>query len=138
RFPALPLFLGYFGARNSKLFTHSHKFRQRLRLHFLHHLTSMNFDGDLTGAELGGDLFVEQARDHQPHHLALARRQRLVALKQLGTSDRGRFKNCCAEAKLSTRNPTDRIRLPKPSRTDTSSSTTKTIALFSAMVTSHC
>src|SRR5207237_8574647 len=82
--PMLPLFLGYFGARNSKLFTHSHKFRQRLRLHFLHHLTSMNFDGDLTGAELGGDLLVEQARDHQPHHLALARRQRLVALRKLG------------------------------------------------------
>ena len=37
-----------------------------------------------------GDLLVEQARDHQRHHLTLARRQRLVSPAQLSSSVRRR------------------------------------------------
>src|SRR2546425_5708006 len=43
----------------------------------------MDLDGDFAGAQLGGDLLVEEARDDQGHHLTLARRQRLVPPAQL-------------------------------------------------------
>src|SRR5262245_41766742 len=48
--------------------------------------------------------------------------------RQLVASVRGPAKNCCAEAKVFTLSPADRIRPAKDSRTDSSSSTTKTIA----------
>ena len=42
----------------------------------------MHLDGDLAGAELGGDLLVQHARHHQAHDLALARRQQVVPFAQ--------------------------------------------------------
>src|SRR5262249_22211322 len=48
--------------------------------------------------------------------------------RQLGAFARGPAKNCCAEANVSTLSPADRIKPSKDSRTDSSSSTTKTIA----------
>src|SRR5215475_11801560 len=59
--------------------------------------------------------------------------KRTSKTKQLGISARGRAKNSWADAKVSTFNPADRIRLPRASRTDRSSSTTKTIAFASAI-----
>ena len=44
----------------------------------------MSLHRRLAGAELRGDLFVEQTRHDQGHDLALARRQRLVPPSQLG------------------------------------------------------
>src|SRR5215470_15570750 len=49
--------------------------------------------------------------------------------RQLGTSGLGKAKNSCAEGKLCTLNVTDRTRLPRASRTDSSSSTTYTSGL---------
>jgi hypothetical protein len=44
----------------------------------------MHFDGDFADGEFGSDLFVEETRDHQPHHLPLARREQSISLTQLG------------------------------------------------------
>src|SRR5215472_6631191 len=49
--------------------------------------------------------------------------------RQLGTSGLGKAKNSLAEGKLCTLNVTDRTRLPRASRTDSSSSTTYTSGL---------
>src|SRR5215813_15660703 len=49
--------------------------------------------------------------------------------RQLGTSGLGKAKNSCAEGKVCTVNPSNRIRLPRALRTDSSSSTTYTRAL---------
>ena len=52
-------------------------------LHLPHHLAAMRLDGDLADAELAADLLVQEAGHDQDHHLALAWRQRPVALVQL-------------------------------------------------------
>src|SRR5215471_4753154 len=49
--------------------------------------------------------------------------------RQLGTSGLGKAKNSCAEGKVCTLNVADRTRLPRASRTDSSSSTTYTSGL---------
>ena len=45
---------------------------ERLGLHLLHYLASVCLHGDLTDAELSPDLFVQQTRDDQRHHLPFA------------------------------------------------------------------
>ena len=59
---------------------HCHQVRKRVGLHLAHHLTSVRLHGDLTDPEFTTDLFVQQPRDDQRHHLAFARRQRLIAV----------------------------------------------------------
>src|SRR5712691_7842628 len=49
--------------------------------------------------------------------------------RQLGTSTRGRARNSCADAKVSGRQPAQRINNSSDSRTDTSSSTMKTMGV---------
>src|SRR5215472_6793928 len=49
--------------------------------------------------------------------------------RQLGTSGLEKAKNSCAEGKVCTLNVADRTRLPRASRTDSSSSTTYTSGL---------
>src|SRR2546430_846547 len=53
--------------------------------------------------------------------------------RQAGRSDGGRARNSCAEPNVSTTNPADRSKPRKASRTDVSSSTTKTAASGVAM-----
>src|ERR1700674_5430338 len=53
--------------------------------------------------------------------------------RQLVTSSRGLDRNSWAEAKAETLKPADRIKLSSDSRTDSSSSTTKTIACSSCI-----
>src|SRR5439155_24629774 len=76
RFPASP------ARRGLELLRHPHQFGERPSLHLPHHLAPMHLDGDLAGAELGGDLLVQHARYHQAHDLALARRQQVVPFAQ--------------------------------------------------------
>lgn len=52
--------------------------RHRIRLHLAHDLATMSFDGDFGDAELGRDVFVQPAADHELHHLPLATAELLV------------------------------------------------------------
>ena len=58
---------------------HPHEIGQRIGFHLPHHLTALGFHGNLARAELAADLLVQQAGHHETHHLALTRRERLVA-----------------------------------------------------------
>jgi len=51
-------------------------------LHLVHHLAALDFNRDLTRAQFGGDLFVQQTTDGQSHHLPLTRRERFIAAPQ--------------------------------------------------------
>jgi hypothetical protein len=48
------------------------KVSQRPRPHFLHDVTTMNFDGFFRYAQRVGDLLVKHPRDDTRHHFALA------------------------------------------------------------------
>src|SRR6267142_4504813 len=51
---------------------------QRPGLHLLHHVPTLFLDGGFAGAELPGDLLVEQAGDGSAHHVPLARSQQVI------------------------------------------------------------
>src|SRR5262249_23002211 len=70
--------------RDAQFIGHADQVRYRLGAHLLHDLTTMHLYGDFADAEFGGDLFVEEARDHQPHHLTLTRSELFMPLAQLG------------------------------------------------------
>src|ERR1035441_9596589 len=54
---------------------HANQVGQRFGLHFSHDLAAVDLDSSLAGAQLSGDLFIEQPRDDELHDLALAGRQ---------------------------------------------------------------
>src|SRR2546427_189183 len=100
---------------------HCHQVRKRVGLHLAHDLTSVRLDGDLADAEFAADLFVQQ-----PGNVTSSTRQQ-------GTAGWGRHRNSCAEANVSARHPAVRSNCSSDSRTETSSSTTKTIDVTSCM-----
>jgi hypothetical protein len=55
------------------------KISQRVRLHFLHDVTTMKLDCFLSDAHLCGDLFIEHSRNDTPHHFAFTRREQFIA-----------------------------------------------------------
>src|SRR5262245_16569653 len=59
---------------------HGHEVGQGVGLHLEHHLAAVRLDGDLTDAELAGDLFVQPPGNDECHDLAFAWRERLVAV----------------------------------------------------------
>src|SRR6266446_9743314 len=70
--------LWFFVAPHPQLLGHPDQVCQRPRAHLVHHLCPMDLHGDFAGVDLGGDLFVEQLRDHLFHHFPLTPRQRRV------------------------------------------------------------
>ena len=61
-----------------KLFSHPDQIRERVGTHFAHNMSSMDLDSKLAYAQFGRNLFVEQARDHLPHHFLLTDRKSVV------------------------------------------------------------
>src|ERR1700681_2563617 len=51
---------------------HGDQLGKRVGLHLAHHLTSVRLDRDLADTKFAADLLIQQTRDHQRHHLALA------------------------------------------------------------------
>src|SRR6478752_10114370 len=83
---------------------HSDQFGERLGQHFPHHVSALDFHGDFTRAKRRGDLLVQKAGYHQAHHLALAPRERGVALMQ-----DGEFPLVLARLSVAVQRQTDRI-----------------------------
>src|SRR5262245_12609573 len=61
-----------FPAGDSELFRHPDQVSQRVGPHLLHDLMAMQFDRNFAGAQLRGDLFVEESRNDQPEDFAFA------------------------------------------------------------------
>src|SRR5882724_12377435 len=62
----------------------AHQLRHRAGLHLRHHVRALLLDGGLAGAQLAGDLLVEQTGDDPRQHVSLTRRERRVATTKLG------------------------------------------------------
>ena len=67
-------------SRRADLLSGAHQIGDRLRFHFIHNPAAVDLDGLLAGSELIGDLLVQQAANHQRHHLAFPRGQHRVTL----------------------------------------------------------
>src|SRR5437588_2816911 len=63
---------------NVERFGHLHQIRQGSRMHFSHEVAAMDLHGNLAEAQFGRYLLVHEPGRHQPHHLPLARAQRLM------------------------------------------------------------
>ncbi len=63
-------------APDSRIGGERNQVRNRARAHFVHHPTSMHFDGFFSGAELGGDLLGHHPCDDQLQHIQFSGCQR--------------------------------------------------------------
>ena len=57
----------------SEAFSHLRQFDQRLGLHLSHRVATMLFHCDFANTETTADLLVQEAHNHQRHHIAFAR-----------------------------------------------------------------
>jgi hypothetical protein len=60
--------------------SHLHQIGQRLSLHLFHHAASVFFYGGLGDSEFASNLLIQDAADHQRHHLLLTSAERRVPL----------------------------------------------------------
>ncbi len=67
--------------RKVQFFEHSDQVGDGFRLHFMHHLAAVKFDGRFADAEFERDLFVQPAGDDQFQHFAFAKRHGVLVRK---------------------------------------------------------
>src|ERR1700688_4726781 len=65
-----------------KFCCHSDQFSQGLSLHLTHDMPALDLHSDFARSQFISYLLIQPARNHQAHDLALACRQRFVALSQ--------------------------------------------------------
>jgi len=81
----IPLDLSrWIGAGDSQFVGHSDQLRQRSCAHLFHDLSPMYPNSILGDAKVTGRLFVRETSDHKGEDFPLARREKSVALLQLG------------------------------------------------------
>src|SRR5580698_7448563 len=61
---------------------HIDQIREGVGLHLSHHLAAMCFDRNFADVELATHLFIQEARDYQPHDLPFARGERRVTVSK--------------------------------------------------------
>jgi hypothetical protein len=114
RFAALWIIDGY----EAESFSYLHQLGEEVGPHLLHHLAPVHFHRD-TGISTRSETSSCKSRP-------LRSGREMSSTRQLGVKGRGRARNSRADAKSSGRQPSDRSSNSGDSRTDMSSSTTKT------------